>query len=71
MYLKNTRIYLDPKEEEEFNNSKSDFLKFLERDEKFSLKNCFEKSTKVDPIHRKEIKAQLLKLANRAKQNVR
>ena len=50
MYLKNSRIYMDPKEEEEFGNKRFDFLKFLERDEKFSLKNCFQKAVKVDPI---------------------
>lgn len=50
IYLLNSRIYMDPKEEEDILNRRPDFLKFLERDEKFALKNCFQKAVKVDPI---------------------
>jgi hypothetical protein len=42
LYFENAKIYQKKHEEEHFEGSKSTFMKFLERDEKFSLKANFE-----------------------------
>jgi exopolysaccharide biosynthesis predicted pyruvyltransferase EpsI len=38
LYLNNARIYINTEDEEAFTINKTEFMKFLERDEKYTLK---------------------------------
>ena len=38
LYFANATLYLNPDEKEDFENSKPDFLKFLEQDQRYLLK---------------------------------
>ena len=49
LYFQNSSIYLDIKEQQEFDQSKNEFMKFLERDEREAMK-MVKQNTNVDEI---------------------
>ena len=49
LFFQNSSIYLDIKEQQEFDQSKNEFMKFLERDEREAMKMVKE-NTNVDEI---------------------